>query len=176
MISVTLLSSVITTALGLPTSFLSSNINGAFTGVINQCIQAQLANANHNNNNNSSVAAAKTNPRFTFDNARAYCTQLAQGYINNNQLTTQNQFSPSPLLRTYPPTYQYQNPSSYGYQQPRSQATNIPVTPTPTPTPLYPYQQQPSPYTNQQPQQPSSTTNNDASASGALLYPYQSSY
>jgi hypothetical protein len=176
MISVTLLSSIITTALGLPTGFLSSNINGAFTGGINQCIQAQLANANHNNNNNS-VAAAKTNPIFAFDNARAYCTQLAQGYISNNQLTTQNQFSSSPSLRIYPPSYPYQNPSSYGYQQPQSQATNIPVTPTPTPTPLYPYQQQPSPYTNQQPQQPSSsTTNNGASASGTSQYPYQSLY
>jgi hypothetical protein len=184
-VSITLLSSGITTVLGLPTSFLSSNIIGAFTGGINQCIQAQLANANHNNNNNSSVAAAKTNPTFAFDNAKAYCTQLAQAYINNKQLTTQNQFS-SPSLRTDPLAYQYPNqyPGSYGYQQP--QVTNNVVTPSPqypyqqSPYPYanqqqpypYPYQQSPYPYANQQPQQPS----NGASTPGTSQYPYQSSY
>jgi len=167
--SVILLSPLIATkSLGL----FSFNINGEFTGWIKQCIRTKLVNSNNNNDNNSSVTGAITNPIFALDNARAYCTQLAQAYINNNHLTTQNQ--PSSSLATVPPTaYQYQNPSSYGYQQ-QPQATNNAVGPTPqypyqSPN-QYPYQQQPYPYTNQQ-QQQSPTTNNVAPYQN--LYPYQ---
>ncbi|PWU80441.1 MAG: hypothetical protein DLM72_12280 [Candidatus Nitrosopolaris wilkensis] len=106
-IPVILLSCLITTtALGLSNRLLSSNING---GSINQCVQAYLANANLKSSNNSTVT---TNPPFLFAYARSYCTQLAQANINNNQQTTQNQFS-SPLLRT---PYPYQIPGSYAYQ------------------------------------------------------------
>src|SRR5947208_9451441 len=87
-ISVILLSSL-TTTLALSNSLISSNINGAFTGWVNQCVQAKLAN---NNNNNPSVPGAIANPTIALANARPSCTQLLQGYINsNNQLTTQNQ-------------------------------------------------------------------------------------
>ena len=139
-ISIILLSSVITIALALPNSLVPSNFNGAFTGWVNQCVQAKLAN---NNNNNSSVSRAIANPTFALANARAYCTQLLQGYINsNNQLATQNQPT---LSTTDPPTYpyQYQNPAQYPYQQQQpSQTANTP--------PQYPYQQQQQP--QQQPQ------------------------
>jgi len=160
-ISVVLLSSLTTTtALALSNSLISSNINGAFTAWVNQCVQSKLAN---NNNNNSSIPSVIANPTFALANARAYCTQLLQGYINsNNQLATQIQPT---LSTTDPPTYpyQYQNPSSYPYlpQQQPSQAANTP--------PQYPYQQS-YPSTNQQ----SPATNNAAvPPTSQYPYPYQ---
>jgi len=160
--------SVTTIALALPNNLLSSNFNGGFTGWVNQCVQAKLAN---NNNNNSSVSRAIANPTFALANARAYCTQLLQGYINsNNQLATQNQSTSS---TTDPPTYpyQYQNPSSYPYlpQQQPSQAANTPPQ-YPYQTPYqYPYQQS-YPSTNEQ----SPATNNAAvPPTSQYPYPYQ---
>ncbi len=163
--------SVTTIALALPNNLLSSNFNGGFTGWVNQCVQAKLAN---NNNNNSSVPRVIANPTFAFANARASCTRLLQGYINsNNQLTTIQNQPTSSTSATYP--NQYQNPSSYPYlpQQQQSQAAN-------TPTPQYPYQspyqypyQQPYPSTNQQQQQQTPTTNTGAAQTPQYPYPYQ---
>jgi hypothetical protein len=169
MISFILLSSVTTIALALPNSLVSSNFNGAFTGWVNQCIQAKLAN---NNNNSSSVPRVIANPTFALANAKASCTQLLQGYINsNNQLTTIQNQPTSSTTPTYP--NQYQNPSSYPYlpQQQQSQAAN-------TPTPQYPYQtpyqypyQQPYPSTNQQ--QSPATNNAAVPPTSQYPYPYQ---
>ena len=159
-ISIILLSSVITIALALPNSLVPSNFNGAFTGWVNQCVQAKLAN---NNNNNSSVSRAIANPTFALANARAYCTQLLQGYINsNNQLATQNQPT---LSTTDPPTYpyQYQNPAQYPYQQQQpSQAANTP--------PQYPYQQS---YSSTIQQQSPATNNAAVPPTSQYPYPYQ---